>query len=484
MSISKSVISATFLITISNASVRLLSIITMPLLTRLLPPDAYGTANIIATAISLVSVLSLAGMDMSYARAYYAKDTPNGEYVESLVWQISLGMGLISGLVLSFIWWHFISKYLKLPQYLSAFVGLGVLLNVTNTLSLTRSRLNNKYRNISISIIASALSSTAVSIIVATQWRQDETALIFSLILGTLIPILILGWPKISTLTKRSTLTKSECLSVLKVGIAGVITAPAYWIISSLDRWLLGYIEGIASVGIYSIGYTVGIMGMMINNAIHSVWLPEIVKVFEDNPEKAKIDLGQLIERIIILMATVWLGITAIGGDIIRLLSDPKFHEATTLVPYIAGAVFFHGLMHLFNAGTLLKRKLHNTLPWWIGGTIVCVVLNLLLIPIFGRVGASLTQTISFAFIAFGIYKSSQKLLQLQINQFRLFIISIVIIAIGILMNKSWSDSPLQSISIKMPLLVIILLTIIHFTEPEILKKFLVKFNLIKSNKR
>ena len=52
-----------------------------------------------------------------------------------------------------------------------------------------------------------------------------------------------------------------------------------------------------------------------------------------------------LIELMIVALGVVWLAITSAGGDVVRLLADKRFLDAATVVPYIAGAVFFHGVL-------------------------------------------------------------------------------------------------------------------------------------------
>ena len=69
---------------------RLLGIATMPILTTWLTPQAYGVAALAGTIISLVSVIGLAGIEMSYARAYYSAQPPSGATVEHYCWRFAI----------------------------------------------------------------------------------------------------------------------------------------------------------------------------------------------------------------------------------------------------------------------------------------------------------------------------------------------------------------------------------------------------------
>ncbi|MCC6134850.1 MAG: hypothetical protein IT491_05670 [Gammaproteobacteria bacterium] len=94
-------------------------------------------------------------------------------------------------------------------------------------------------------------------------------------------------------------------------------------------------------MGIYSIGYSVAIVGMMVNSAVMSVWLPEATREYEQDPARAQMTLGRFMSRLIAAMALIWLVVAATGGDIIRWLANERFHATADVVPYIAGGVFF-----------------------------------------------------------------------------------------------------------------------------------------------
>lgn len=446
----------------------MLSLVTMPILTHLLSPTSYGTAAIAGTFIALISVFALAGMDMSYIRAYHSNTPPAGQAIEIFSWRFALVAGSLSGLILALCWGR-LSSFFELPGYLGGLLGAGIVVSLANTMAQTRARLNNRYREMSISIVASGLGTAFISLGVAYWWRQDELPIILSMLAGYLIPVFMLGVPPIRLLLHPSGLRLADRASILRIGLAGTITAPAYWVLSSSDRWFLGYFEDAASVGIYSIGYSVAIMGMMANNAILSVWTPEVTREYESDPSNARHSLGKTAERLFVAYLCVWLAITAVGGDVIRLLAAPAFHEAAGLVPYIAGGVFFHGIIHLANANLLLVKRLDYAMWWWITGGVTCVILNFLLVPWLGRLGAAMTQTVSFALIATGIVIGAQRFYPLQLNWRRLaFGLSITMI-MGMTIAQAWAATSIPSLLLKFPIGLLATIVLLKIVAPELL---------------
>ena len=131
---------ATARITLSNGLVRLLSLISMPILTRLLSTSAYGQAAMAGTVISLVSVIALAGMDMSYMRAYFSSTPDRREAVEYFSWRFTVFAGFIASacVVVS---WSWFAGQVALPNYLGWLVAAGTFFAMLGTMAQTRARL-------------------------------------------------------------------------------------------------------------------------------------------------------------------------------------------------------------------------------------------------------------------------------------------------------------------------------------------------------
>ena len=308
---------------------------------------------------------------------------------------------------------------------------------------------------------------SAASIGIAAIWRQDALALLIPMLLGYLIPVLFLGTPSIAGLAKPSGLTRKEGAALIKIGLAGVVTAPMYWLLSSSDRWFLQYYHGAEAVGVYSIGYSVAIVGMMINIAVITVWLPEAAREYEQDPERAQVTLGRLMDRLVVVMALIWLAVAAAGGDIVRWLANESFHAAADYVPYIAGGVFFYGVLRLADTGLLIAKQLNWAALWWLAGGVVCTLLNVALVPRYGGVGAAITQSIGFAFMSIGILSTAQTKFPLCLGWSRLAINIAMILAAGLVMIHPWHATALMSLLMKLPFGIVVAAISVWITAPD-----------------
>jgi O-antigen/teichoic acid export membrane protein len=467
MTLARSLISGSSQLLLSAGVVRLFSIVTMPVVTHLLSPQAYGGAALAGTVISLASVFALAGIDMSYARAYYSTEPPSGADAEHYCWRFAILGALLASVVGAVAWWFFYKNSIDQNPRVAILVALGIVFSVAHTMANARARFADRYRAIALTSLSSAIISVVATIGIAAIWRQDALALLIPQLLGYLIPVLVLGTPSIARLAKPSSLTRTEGTALIKIGLAGVVTAPMYWLLSSSDRWFLDYYHGAEAVGIYSIGYSVGIVGMMINGAVISVWLPEAAREFEQDPARARLSLGRLMNLIVVGMALVWLVVAAAGGDIIRWLANERFHAAADYVPYIAGGVFFYGVLRMADTGLLIAKQLNWAAFWWLVGAVVCTLLNMALVPRYGGLGAAVTQSVAFAFISIGILLTAQTKFPVCLSWSRLAITIALILPAGLFMSRPWHATALISLLMKLPFGTVVAAISVWLTAPN-----------------
>lgn len=379
---------------LGNLMVRGVSLITMPILTRYLSPNAYGAAALAGTLVSLASVVALAGIDMSYSRHAYTWDRGGAAPVEAFCWRWALVAGAIAAGLAGLVWLA-VAKHLDVPAPLAAFVSLGVFFSAVVAMAKMRGRLQNRYAALSWAQFAAGCTAAGVSISIAVFWRQDAWPLLVAMVVGYALPVFLLGTPG-RRLFSPSGLTRNQRWGVFNTGLAGVVTAPAYWVLSSSDRWFLAAYQGSDAVGIYSIGVTVGTVGLIVGSAITEAWLPELARD-ESTAGVGYSDTKRVaIELLIAILLIAAVAVSAAGGDVIRALADKRFHAATKVVPWLAAGVMFYGVMHIGNALLVMKNKLHWSAIAWAVALPVSLVMNWMLVPNYGLLGAAFSQASSF----------------------------------------------------------------------------------------
>lgn len=187
--------------------------------------------------------------------------------------------------------------------------------------------------------------------------------------------------------------------SALAFGLPLTVHLLASWVLLAVDRILLERMVSLAEVGLYTLGYQLGMIVGVVASAANSAWTPIFYDVAGREGHSARI-LGQLASVNLALSFGVGLLIILFGPELVTLIADAEYAGAWAVVPIIAlsyavQAVYFVTVTPIF------FRKRTRWLPLLTGGAAgVNVVLNLLLIPPFGVIGAAWATLLAFGFLS------------------------------------------------------------------------------------
>lgn len=447
---SRNLVSAVSWLSFGNVMVRALSLFTMPVLTRHLSPDGYGTAALVGTVVSLSSVVALAGVDMGYSRHIFSGQAGTAASVEAYCWRWALASSAVVAMLAGVLWWSIAARIGMRPSA-AGFVVAGVFFSAMMTMAQTRARLGNRYARLSWVQFATGCAAAGVSVGTALVWRQDAWPLLLAMVAGYLLPVLLLGMPDLGRLVSASGLARPQARNVLYTGIAGFVTAPAYWALASSDRWFLAAYRDSTAVGIYSIGVTVGTVGAVVSTAITSAWLPELSREESAAGGRVAASKGRAIRVLVAILLIVAVAVAASGGDVIRALADVHFHAAAQVVPLLAAGVMFYGVMHVGNALLVMKGKLHWAAVAWVIALVVSLGLNSWLIPRYGALGAALTQSASFFVVMVLVWAAVLRCEPLPLDRARLLAGFAFAAGAAVLMARAWGAVPWVSLLLKLP---------------------------------
>ncbi len=209
---------------------------------------------------------------------------------------------------------------------------------------------------------------------------------------------------------------------LLKFGSPYLPTAFFMFIISNSDRYFLSVFSSLDDVGIYALGYKIGMFGIaLMMDPFGKIWTPFLFENYKNS------DGPELISKVFTLytLISVALGlvISVTSPIIIPLISGKAFHPSYKLVPLICLASIFYGMTSLADAGILISKKTGYK-PFIFGSaSIIGIGLNLLLIPKFGALGAAITLAITFLTLLIINYTVANRFYTFKIEYKKIFLI-------------------------------------------------------------
>ncbi len=186
-----------------------------------------------------------------------------------------------------------------------------------------------------------------------------------------------------------------------------VPAAVAGWTLNLSDRYILQAVEGASAVGVYSLGYTVG---LMINAfAVAPFTLAWGAAYWEmAREEDVRRSFARVMTGFAALASLVALVLSAFGTDAIRLFV-PSFEASRFVVPFSAFAYVLYGVYTIATTGLNLASQT-RWLPLTLAvAAIGNLLLNLILIPIFGFMGAAYSTLAGYALLALVSGAASQR---------------------------------------------------------------------------
>jgi len=197
--------------------------------------------------------------------------------------------------------------------------------------------------------------------------------------------------------------------SVLKVGVPLLISGSLFLVISWTDTLSIGYYKSSTDVGIYRIAFKVATLITFIQFAVNSIAAPTIASLYAEDDLTA---LRKYIKYIGVINAAFAIPITLfiiVFSEPLLNLFGAEYTSGMVLLPILAIGQLVNALagpvMYILNMTG--KEKLSQRIMIWMTG--LNIILNVVLIPRYGIVGAAIATTISMVtwnvIAAFYVYK-------------------------------------------------------------------------------
>jgi len=226
----------------------------------------------------------------------------------------------------------------------------------------------------------------------------------------------------------------------LKFSLPLIMFMIGSWIIVSVERYILNYFLGIEKVAIYSLTYSLLSAILTMGGLISGVFQPYIAEEWNKNKHNILINLS--IKYTLLLIIPSIVGFYCMKESIIVLISGTRYLESATIVwglilyPLLAALTVIIYQVLLLRERTKLVGYIHLI------GAFLNIILNFLLIPIYGLIGAGIATTISYGSILFGgwIFIRKDFILKLKfIKPFKIIFASLIMgvfVSFRIILNE------------------------------------------------
>lgn len=421
-----------------------ISVITVPIFTRMMTTEQYGVYSTYISWYTLLIVFT--SLNLYYGvfnNAMIKYENNRDRYISSM-----------QGLTTTVTFFFFV-VYVLFKDRVNSFLGMGtplvlllfVELLVTPALQFwtVHNRFDYKYRNIVYVTLIKSLLNPGLGIVLVLLSEQKDVARIVSTVL---IEVIVCGTIAIYQFVKGKCFFDKE---YWKYAILfNIPLLPHYLsgtILNQSDRIMISKIVGSSAVAFYSVAYNIGILMNMVTNAVASSFTPWIYKKLK---EERVGEIPGITNFLLLIMFILVSLLMFMGPEVLNLIAAPEYKEAVYVIPPIAGSVFFIFMYNLFSNVEFFYEEKKYVTKGSICAAISNIILNAVLIPLFGYYAAGYTTLLCY--IIYGLChlwftkKVAKKYLGISgiFDQKITIVLSSAVIAIVIVQNYLYENSFLR----------------------------------------
>lgn len=194
---------------------------------------------------------------------------------------------------------------------------------------------------------------------------------------------------------------------LLNFSIPLVPTSMLVFVSLYVDRYMINILLDLESVGHYGVAVRLASAASLVMVGFQMAITPLVYKHYNepDTPES----LAVIFKYFVVFATFFFLVYSLAAEELLILLTTPEFYLVANVIPALVLALLFSN-MYVFMPGIGIRKKTYLIFLISIMAAFINIVLNYLLIPIFGILGAALATAIGyfFAFLCFIFF--SQKL--------------------------------------------------------------------------
>lgn len=384
-------VKAAFWFTICSFLQKGVAFITVPLFTRMMSTNDYGTYSLYVSWIQIFTVITTLYIYNGVADNAMSKFEDDRDRYISSMQGLTLTITLFV-YTICFFNWDWLCKVLGLPSLAIKYMFIELLFLSSIYYWSCKQRFEYKYKSL---VYVTILRTILVPLIgIIAVWYSSDKA-IARIISTCAIECFICGYIFIYNFYKgKSFYNKSYWQYSMYLALPILPHYLSTVILSHGDRVMISKFCDNNSLALYSIAYSIGMISQVFVGSLNSATTPWIYKMLKTGNIKEIVNKST---PLLILIFTINLLLMLISPEIVLLFGSTSYANAVFVVPPVASSCFFIYLYGFLSFPEFYYEKTSFLMISSVFSAIINIILNYIFIPIFGFVAAAYTTMICYA---------------------------------------------------------------------------------------
>ncbi|MBE6531739.1 MAG: hypothetical protein E7679_06620 [Ruminococcaceae bacterium] len=387
MSRYKKLISNTLILGAGTFASKVIVLLMMPFYTLILSPEQFGVADLVAQTANLIIPIACIGICEGLFR--FSLDCEDRKKVFSTgIFALFIGSACMFALL------PLLGIFKDLNGYV-LLIGCYVVCANFHSACAQYIRAQGRTGLFAIQGILNTLLTVVLNILFLAVFELGAFGYVLSVVIGDLaVTVLIFFAAKLYRDMSLSCISKVTLRDMLKFSIPYIPTTMMWLITSVSDRYIVRAFCGIDETGLYAAAYKIPTLLTLVCTVFIEAWQFSAVK---DATTEERSDFFSAVfksyQGFIFVAASALIGASKIFTEI--LLAD-SYYESWRYVPILVVATLFSSLVSFMGSVYFVEKKSVLSMVTALMGALINVVLNFVMIPDHGAMGAAVATLISY----------------------------------------------------------------------------------------
>lgn len=432
----------------------LIRFVMLPLYTRYLTAEDYGTLALTGVVgMFLTSVIGL-GVSSGMMRFYFQYKTKEeqDEVITTVIIYtlVSSAVYLVVFLSLEPFVSHILFSVKESPVYYNLVI-IGTIIQIAGNRLYSTLRAEERAKAFTTFSVTSLVLQFGLNILFVVGFKRGVQGILEAGVISGILTIIMLT--PIAVRGKRFRFSMFKLKEILSFSAPLVPAAISHIVLNLSNRYFLDYFISKKEVGLFQLGVGLSnVLAIVITKPFKIAWPPYMYSVSEK--DNAKEIYRNVLVYYVFIAFWAGLAISVSAREALIILTTPPFYSSYKIVPLIIVSLILFGMMEILVAGIHITKKTKYVSYIFMMAAVINLGLNYWLIPRYGMYGAATATVLTFLFMNVSYFIYSQKLYPVKHDFARIFIIiglSAVLFMISRLFisteNLFW-DIPLKTLLI------------------------------------
>ncbi|MBO4872846.1 MAG: oligosaccharide flippase family protein [Lachnospiraceae bacterium] len=410
-----------------------ISFITVPIFTRLMSTEQYGTYSVYLSWLQVFTVLSSLYLYHGVTDNAMSKFEDDRDRFIASMQGLTVTITTLVAVIL-FLSWNGVKKLIGLAPVMIFLMFAEIYVTPALAFWSAKQRFEYKYRKIAAVTLVKSFLNPCLGLLAVSLSEEKDLARVIStvtvevLICGT---ILVLQFMRGKVFFHYQYWRYGLMLAVpmLPHYLSGII-------LNQGDRIVISQLVGKSAVALYGVAYSIGMLVQLFVSAINNALTPWIYSKLRTEDIEA---IQKRSRGVILFVFLVAVGLMLISPEVVRIFGSEKYAQSVYVVPPVAGSVFFVFLYGFLSFPEFYYEKTSFLMIASIIAAALNILLNFIFIPKYGFVAAAYTTLACYVIYSFGHYLVGKTILKKKtgkgpmVDQLYTLILALAIIPISLL---------------------------------------------------